>query len=129
MTDNKSAKAWGNFVSSKSTKGQALVRIQAELLHRTQNGYAFDYVKGEDNVTADLLSRPPPHTTTFSNNFTFQIYQQEPRIRYYDYFQPSPELSSLLLATLYSDAPVARPNLPKTLGSFGPAVSTTSLLF
>jgi hypothetical protein len=50
-------------ISSKSTKGQTLVRIWAALPQRSNIGISIVHIPGNTNNTADLLSRPEKLST------------------------------------------------------------------
>lgn len=127
FTDNKSAKKWAHKVSSKSEKGQKFVSILAEMLRRSDICFHSEYIPGVENVRADFISRPDTKLTPQA--WREQIYKQDARLKSWRNFLPSPELVSLMSSRLYSNAWQGPPKLPKRLGRFVPASSTTTFSF
>jgi len=123
--DNTTGEHWTNKVTSKSLKGQNLVRIYAEILRSTHLGLNCQHISSDDNDPADTISRPPspplPHL-----EWCNQIYQKAEYMRTWRFFLPSPELSQLLHSALFSAPWPGRPSLPANLGHFVPDASTIS---
>jgi hypothetical protein len=124
LTDNIASKSWIHRVTTASPRGQALIQVYAALLRRSALGTQCEHLAGALNVDPDFISRPNLHLAPF--DWYFQIFQKMPVLKSYYYFQPSPELVSLLLSRLFSDKPLGLPVLPKTLGQFVPTVSITT---
>jgi hypothetical protein len=125
QTDNTSAMAWSNRLTSKSLQGQHLIGIFAELLRQHNIGINAEHLAGYLNVLADFLSRPTHMYLTHAQR-SEQIFQKYSSMRTWDYFQPSPELLQALSSLLLCDATPAPPKLPKKLGQFIRAGCTTS---
>jgi hypothetical protein len=120
LTDNKSAMAWANRVTTKSAQGQRLLSIYAEIL-RTQNiGTNAEHNPGVKNVMADDISRPT-HFNLSHTDRTEQIYQKHGKMRTWSYFLPSPELLQRLCLLLFTEASQDQINLPENVGRFVPA--------
>ncbi len=123
-TDNSVSRSWENRASARSSSGQNLVGVYAELLRVAQVHTQCQHLAGELNVVADDISR-----ADFSLPFSvcvLQLFQKQPCLASLDYFLPSQELVQLLWSKL-----VSRPNLepcvlPRVLGRFVPAGSTIS---
>jgi hypothetical protein len=126
-TDNMSCKAWANKVAASSRRGQLLLQLFSELLRRADIGFNCEHIKGVDNIEPDFLSRINPRFTLEQRRT--QILEKENRLQSWDCFLPNPKLISLVASKLSSDAPAASPALPKQLGHFAPASSTTICSF
>ena len=126
FSDNTTAISWAEKISSKSTKGQTLVRIWAALLQRSNIGISIVHLPGDTNNTADLLSRPAINSPTLLLSRLPQLIPQEPRLANWDFFRPSPELISLLASALSSTSSPIKTELPQKLGLFSPIDSSTS---
>jgi hypothetical protein len=117
--DNTSAKSWANKVTSRSATGQRLIGILSELLRTRNFGFNAEHIAGEDNKTADYISRLchefPSHLARIQ-----QLFQKEPALESYHYFRPSPEILSLLSSLLFSEQAPDLPSLPRTLGQLVP---------
>jgi hypothetical protein len=116
-TDNSPSRNWAHKASAKSERGQLLVSIYADLLDRTTMTVDCDHIAGIDNSLADFLSRPPLDSNPYSVRCE-QIYQQEPRLKSYNYFRPTADFLSLLAFRLSTKQWQASPPLPKLLGQF-----------
>ena len=122
-TDNTVSASWENRATARTSQGQGLVSIYAELLRVSFIHTQCEHLAGVLNVVADDISRndfslPAPDRCT-------QLFRKHPSLASLDYFLPSPELLQLLTSRLYS-----RPNrgpcvLPTVLGQFVPAGCTT----
>jgi hypothetical protein len=123
LTDNMSSKSWIHRVITSSSKGQALIQVYAALLRRSSIGLQCDHIPGVLNVDPDFISRP--NLCLSPHDWYTQIFRQVPRLRFYNYFQPSVELISLLQSRLSCDSPQGLPELPKNLGRLVPVESIT----
>ena len=127
--DNTCGVSWANKVSSSSARGQALIPIFAAMLEHSMVGLHCGHIKGELNVEADFISRPPSnHLLLSPSERREQIFQMAPRSRSWDIFVPHPDLCSMISWSLCSGLCPARPVLPKTLGHFVPGDSTSYTL-
>jgi hypothetical protein len=124
-TDNSPSQNWAHKVSAKSERGQLFVSIYADLLERTNLAVVCNHIAGIDNDIADFISRPPSPLPHPHKRHT-QIFAKEPILKSFRYFQPSHELLSLLASRLYTERWLESPQLPKSLGQFAAAGSTTS---
>jgi hypothetical protein len=122
-TDNSVSKSWENRATAKTSQGQGLVSVYAELLRCTRVHTQCQHLAGELNVIADDISR---------NDFSLpsplrceQVFLKHPSIKNLDYFLPSPELLQLLTSRLYSKHNPVPCVLPQVLGQFVPAGCTT----
>ena len=123
FTDNTSAEAWANKVTSKSLQGQPLIGMLAALLQARHIGLNTNHIAGTENILADFISRPTHFALSHADR-SEQIYQKHASARTWDYFLPSPELLQSLSCLLSSAPTLDLPNLPKSLGRFVPAGST-----
>ena len=117
--DNTSAESWANRVSSKSLKGQNLVRIYAELLRSTHLGFNCDHISTQENGKADFISRVTSPTLSHAE-WCEQIFQNLGYMRSWNFFLPSQELLQLLSSALFSAPWQVPPKLPKNLGRLVP---------
>lgn len=124
LTDNMASKSWVHRVITASPHGQALIQIYAAFLRRSNIGLQCEHIPGVLNVEPDFISRP--NLRLAPHDWYAQIFRKVPRLQFYNYFQPSPELISELQLRLFSDSPLGLPVLPRNLGRFVPAVSTTT---
>ena len=122
-TDNSVSKSWENKATAKTSQGQGLVSIYAELLRSTNVHTMCDHLAGILNIIADDISR---------NDFSLgsvarctQLFRKHPSLGSLDYFQPSPEFLQLLSSQLYCKHMQVPCVLPKVLGQFVPAGCTT----
>ena len=125
-TDNTASKAWESRATTKGSQGQALVSVYAELLRTSHIHTQCSHIKGERNVIADDISRND-FSLSFSSRLS-KLTAKHPSLASYDFFQPSRALLSLLTSRLFSGPSLDPCELPKTLGHFVPAGSTTSTL-
>ena len=125
QTDNSPSQNWAHKVSSKSDNGQQLVRTYAALLNRTSLAVHSSHIKGSTNDLADFLSRQNfnSHPPAIRHQ---QIYEKEPKLASYRYFQPHPELLSHLESRLFNEPWTTTTTLPKQLGQFAAVGSTIS---
>jgi hypothetical protein len=65
-TDNTSAKSWANRVTSKSSQGQRLIGLYAEILRTCNIGLNCDHIAGVKNAIADFISRPTHFNLSYS---------------------------------------------------------------
>lgn len=124
-TDNSPSQNWAHKVSAKSEKGQLFVSVYADLLERTSLAVHCNHIAGNLNDLADFISRPPLPLPLPSHRHQ-QIFTKAPRLAFFRYFHPSPELLSLLASRLFIEQWQESPPLPKSLGHFAAADSTTS---
>ena len=123
-TDNTVSRSWEARATAKSSQGQSLVSVYAELLRRGRIHTLCKHLAGKLNVVADSISR---------NDFSLpisvrlaQLFQKHPSLASLDYFLPSPELLQLLTQRLFSRHIPVPCELPTVLGQFLPAGSTIS---
>ena len=110
-------------MSTSSLVGQNLIGITSELKRQFPLRAETKHLAGKLNVVADDISRQDfslPSSTRLP-----QLFAKHPSLATYDYFLPSPELIHLLSSRLFSEPLQAPCVLPKTLGRFLPAGSTT----
>jgi hypothetical protein len=124
LTDNMTAKSWTHRVTARHTarKGQLLVSMFAELLHRCPVGVNAEYIPSAENKKPDFVSRISRNTPPFLRKQ--QILLEEPLATTWRSFQPSPELISSLRSVLLKNSD--NPNVPKKLGQFVPVSCTSS---
>lgn len=122
-TDNMATNNWANTISSKSPRAHLLICVYSLLLADQSLAVNSSHIKGSENELADFLSRPAGLSPL---HHVYQIKQQHPKMKFWDFFQPSPELLSLLSLALCGDAKMENLNLPKNLGHFVVACNTTS---
>ena len=125
-TDNSVSKSWENRVTARTSSGQGLVGVYAELLRSTQIHTQCDHLAGVDNIIADDISR-----NDFSLPYLLRrekLLQLHPSLRRLDYFQPSQELVRLLESHLFleQDLEFSMPVLPPVLGRMLPGSSIIS---
>jgi hypothetical protein len=125
FTDNTSAEAWANKVTSKSLQGQPLIGMLAALLRARPIGLNTHHIPGDENILADFISRPTHFALSHSDR-SEQIFLKHASARTWDYFLPSPELLQSLSCLLSSAPTLDLPSLPRNLGLFVPAGSTIS---
>ena len=80
--------------------GRALGYIQAALMINNPVGISVDRVTTTDNVVADRISRVPAESHLAREMVT--LCQDFPQLKSCQRFQPSAELISLILETLYT---------------------------
>jgi hypothetical protein len=122
-TDNTVSKSWETRATARTSQGQGLVSIYAELLRTSSIHTQCKHLAGVLNTVADDISQ---------NNFSLnsparssQLFQKHPSLASLDYFQPSPELLQLLTLQLFSKRNLVPCVLPTVLGLFVPAGCTT----
>ena len=121
--DNMVSNCWDRSMSTSSLVGQNLIGITSELKRQFPLRAETKHLAGKLNVVADDISRQDfslPSSTRLP-----QLFAKHPSLATYDYFLPSPELIHLLSSRLFSEPLQAPCVLPKTLGRFLPAGSTT----
>jgi hypothetical protein len=116
-SDNSPSVNWAHKISAKSARGQPFVRLYADLLDRTNLTIDCTHIAGTLNPIADLISRPPAHFISRSDRYQ-QIFQAEPKLKLYNFFQPSPELVSCLVSRLCTEPLQEHHPMPKQLGQF-----------
>jgi hypothetical protein len=114
-TDNTTAKAWTKKISGiKTPQGRSLARIFAHLLMFSDVGVEAEYIEGEKNIIADLLSRL--YKTHKTSAFTYDMLQtQFPWLKLSRRFTPSKELHALVYSAL-SQPSVTLPTTRVKLG-------------
>ena len=123
-TDNTVSCSWENRATARTSQGQGLVSVYAQLLRRRDIHTRCQHLAGKLNEVADDISR-----NNFSLSFasrSVKLYKVHPSLATLDYFLPSPELLQLLTSRLFSRLSPVPCALPETLGRFLPAGSTTS---
>jgi hypothetical protein len=105
-----------------SSKGQALIQVYAALLRRSSLGLQYDHIPGVLNIEPDFISRP--NLCLSPHDWYNQIFREVPRLRFYNSFQPSVELISLLQSLETYNSPQGLPELPRNLGRLVPVEST-----
>ena len=123
-TDNKASKSWTNNARTTSDMARALVHIFGQLLRITTMVCNSKYIPGVANIVPDFISRPDQiesHPLLLQ-----QTFQRLPWMKTLSFFQPSPELVSVLHSSLCSNLRSDLPEIPKQLGHFVPAESITS---
>lgn len=124
-TDNSVSKSWENRATARTSQGQGLVSVYAELLRTSMVHTQCEHLAGTLNEVADDISR-----NDFSLPYlvrTKQLFLKHPSLASLDYFQPSQGLLQLLTSRLYSRHTPVPCELPQTLGQFLPAGSITSI--
>jgi hypothetical protein len=122
-TDNTVSKSWENRATARTSQGQGLVSVYAELLRTSFVHTQCQHLAGVLNIVADDISR---------NDFSLrsarfsQLFLKHPSLASLDYFQPSPELLQLLTWQLFSKHNPVPCVLPTVLGLFVPAGCTIS---
>jgi hypothetical protein len=108
---------------ARSSHGQSLVSVYAELLRTSLIHTRCDYLAGDLNTVVDDISW---------NDFSLpsptrclQLFQKHPSLASLDYFLPSPELLQLLTLLLFSKHSLGPCVLLTVLGRFVPAGCTT----
>ena len=125
-TDNTVSRSWENKSTAKTSSGQGLVGVYAELLRTSSIHTQCEHIAGVDNVVADAISR-----NDFSLPYSLRrakLLRQHPFLKPLDYFQPSPELVLLLESCLFSEQvpDFSTLVLPRTLGQMLPGSSIIS---
>jgi hypothetical protein len=123
-TDNTATKKWTNRVTTTSSRAHWLVSLYGQLLQRSRVTVEGDWIAGKINHVPDYISRPDLNLSP--SLLRQQTFLKYPWIQPFDFFQPSPELCSVLESCLFDDLWEAPPRLPKNLGQFVPGDSTTS---
>ena len=125
-TDNSVSKSWANRATSGSSQGQGLVTVYSELLRTTVVNVECEHVAGKLNIVADDISRNDFSLPLSSR--TIQLFRKHSSLESLDYFLPSQEFLQLLTSRLFSKRTPGPCALPRHLGHFVPAGSTTSIL-
>lgn len=126
-TDNTSAEAWLRRMSvAKNRYSRAIGKLFLKLLWEfplcNMTGL---YIKGDDNVFADFLSRLKKANSLTATAFPLALQTQYPRAAKYERFHLTSELSTLLWSALSGRSPNLIDPLPK-MGSFHPMSPGTS---
>ncbi|CAB9527062.1 hypothetical protein SEMRO_1935_G306360.1 [Seminavis robusta] len=123
-TDNTVSKSWENRATARTSQGQGLVSVYAELLRVAVVHTQCEHLAGVQNIIADDISRNDFSVPLFDR--AQQLFLKHPCLRPLDYFLPSPELVQLLTLRLYSRHIPVPCVLPQVLGQFLPVDSTIS---
>ena len=125
-TDNTVSRSWENKVTAKTSSGQSLVGVYAELLRTSHIHTQCTHIAGVDNIIADDISRND-FSLPYSRRRS-QLLRKHPSLQPLDYFLPSPELVQLLESCLFSrqELDFSTLELPSTLGRMLPGSSTIS---
>jgi hypothetical protein len=125
--DNMTTKFWGEKGIATKLRGQLLLRIQAALYHTSDVHGHTEYIKSEDNVLADLLSRSPepPLTDDAFSTFIAQVLASHPEMKTYYFFLPSQDFLCVLRSVLLTNVSLTIHCLPKKLGRFVRTAPTT----
>jgi hypothetical protein len=126
MSDNTTSISWASKLSSKKLGGQALVRVWSSLLKRTTLDVDIVHIPGVTNTTADAISRPDSNATSLIYPRLSKLFLIEPELASWTFFRPNPILLSILASALSFPSCLEGVNLPKELGRFETADSTTS---
>ena len=121
-TDNTSTESWYNNNKTKSALARDLVLLYGQLLKRTPMVSESEWLAGVKNLVPDWISRPDRSLTPHA--LLAQTYRKYPWMTGYDFFQPSPELCSVIRSSLSSKRSQALPLIPSNLGHFCRAEST-----
>jgi hypothetical protein len=116
-TNNLPSRNWAHKISARSERGQLFVSIYAALLERTQLTVACNHIAGTTNTLADFISRPSLPLYSHSDRCE-QIFREEPKLRHYHFFRPSPDFLSCLESRLSTEQWQESPMLPRLLGQF-----------
>jgi hypothetical protein len=127
LSDNTTSISWASKLSSKKVGGQALVRIWAALLKRTTLDVVIEHLPGITNTIADAISRPASHSSSLIHLRLPKLFLIAPELASWDFFRPDPMLLSTLASALSYPSNLVAVNLPKELGRFETAASTTSV--
>ena len=122
-TDNSVSKSWESRATARTSQGQSLVSVYAELLRTSFVHTQCKHLAGVLNTVADDISRS--EFSLHSHHRCTQLFRKHPLIASLDYFQPSPGLLQLLTSRLFSRRNLGPCVLPTVLGLFVPAGSTT----
>jgi hypothetical protein len=127
MSDNTTSISWPSKLSSKKLGGQALVRVWSALLKRTTLDVEIVHIPGVTNTsTADAISRPDSNESSLIYPRLSKLFRIEPELASWTFFRPNPILLSTLAYALSFPSCLDVVNLPKELGRFETADSTTS---
>ena len=99
VTDNTSALSWTTGSCRKSKLGRLLARFFCSLLINSPLGINSQWISTLDNTIADDISREKTlaSSTNMHPSFDYSILQQRfPQLNHCRFFQPSPELISLI---------------------------------
>jgi hypothetical protein len=118
--DNMTTKFWGEKGIATKLRGQLLLRIQAAMYHMSDVHGHTEYIKSEDNVLADLLSRSPepPLTIDAFTSFLVQVLALYPEMMPYHFFLPSQDFLCVLHSILLTNVSLPIDCLPYELGHF-----------
>ena len=123
-TDNTVSCSWETRATARTSQGQGLVSVYAELLRRRDVHTRCKHLAGKLNDVADDISRND-FSLSYSDR-TLKLFKVHPMLGTLDYFQTSPELIRLLTSKLFSRHTQEPCVLPTALGLFVPAGSTIS---
>jgi hypothetical protein len=121
-TDNTVSASWENRAAARSSQGQGLVAIYAELLRTSFIHTQCRHLAGVLNVVADDISHND--FSLSSSPRCSQLFWKHPSLASLDYFLPSPELLQLLTSQLFSRHSLGPCDLPTVLGQFVPTGCT-----
>ena len=94
-TDDSVSRSWENGATARTSQGQGLVSVHAELLRRAEAHTMCHHLAGALNLVADDISRND-YSLSFSIR-TQQLFLKHPCLASLDYFQPSLDCSFLCL--------------------------------
>ena len=116
-SDNISAVVWTKKASMSSPAGKAMAKIFSLLCINNNLGLSSAYIKGEDNIIADNISRMKTKKLTKTST---ELLQTFPELQTCRRFHPNRELVYSLYYALLNGQ-VKPGNLPANLGHFSPA--------
>jgi hypothetical protein len=116
-TDNKTAKAWLRKAATRTEKGKSLQRILCSIMINNPMGIKSEYIKGEQNVIADYISRIFSSQNNASSFDT--LFHKFPQMKHWLRFHPSQELLSFLSSALLAGHDQGILQI-KNLGHFSP---------
>ena len=116
-SDNMSAVVWSKKASMSTSKGKTLAKLFALLCIDNELSLHSAYIKGDDNVVADNISRMKTKRLTKT---PAQLLYQFSELQNCRQFQPSQELISYLYSALLNGQ-IKAGKLPNRLGQFSPA--------
>ena len=119
-SDNMSAVVWSKKASISTPAGKALAKLFAMLCIDNKLGLASAYIRGDDNIVADNISRM---NTKKLNRTSNQLLNAFPELQNCRRFRPNQELISSLCFALLNGRLITQ-RLPSSLGQFSPVRST-----
>jgi hypothetical protein len=124
-SDNTVTVSWENRATARTSQGQGLVAVYAELLRRRHIHTQCHHLAGRLNIVADDISRN--EFSLSHSDRTLKLFKEHPILDTLDYFLPSPDLLQVLTLRLFSKHITEPCALPTVLGRFVPAGTTTSI--